>query len=319
MKTGRIISIIMACVLCLTAAVSFAGCAEKSEQYTVGICQLVKHDALDAATQGFKDALTEEFGDSVKFLEQNAQGEATACTTIVNDFVTKKVDLIMANATPALQAAADSTQDIPVLGTSITEYSVALGLDNFNGTVGTNISGTSDLAPLSEQAAMLVELFPEAKNVGMLFCSAEANSRYKVDVVTSELSAKGITCTEYSISDSNDVAAVATACAAASDVIYIPTDNTAASCASTIDGAIGDTPVIAGEEGICSGCGVATLSISYYDLGVKTGEMAIAILKGESKVSEMPIEYANATKKYNADKCGALGITVPSDYVAIEK
>ena len=319
MKTGRIISIIMATVLCLTVAVSFAGCAEKSEQYTVGICQLVKHDALDAATQGFKDALTEEFGDSVKFLEQNAQGEATACTTIVNDFVTKKVDLIMANATPALQAAADSTQDIPVLGTSITEYSVALGLDNFNGTVGTNISGTSDLAPLSEQAAMLVELFPEAKKVGMLFCSAEANSRYQVDVVTSELSAKGITCTEYSFSDSNDVAAVATACAAASDVIYIPTDNTAASCASTIDGAIGDTPVIAGEEGICSGCGVATLSISYYDLGVKTGEMAIAILKGESKVSEMPIEYANATKKYNADKCGALGITVPSDYVAIEK
>ena len=319
MKTGRIISIIMACVLCLTAAVSFAGCADKTEQYTVGICQLVKHDALDAATQGFKDALTEEFGDSVKFLEQNAQGEATACTTIVNDFVTKKVDLIMANATPALQAAADSTQDIPVLGTSITEYSVALGLDNFNGTVGTNVSGTSDLAPLSEQAAMLVELFPDAKNVGMLFCSAEANSRYQVDVVTSELSAKGITCTEYSFSDSNDVAAVATACAAASDVIYIPTDNTAASCASTIDGAIGDTPVIAGEEGICSGCGVATLSISYYDLGVKTGEMAIAILKGESKVSEMPIEYANATKKYNADKCGALGITVPSDYVAIEK
>ena len=319
MKTGRIISIIMACVLCLTAAVSFAGCADKTEQYTVGICQLVKHDALDAATQGFKDALTEKFGDSVKFLEQNAQGEATACTTIVNDFVTKKVDLIMANATPALQAAADSTQDIPVLGTSITEYSVALGLDNFNGTVGTNVSGTSDLAPLSEQAAMLVELFPEAKNVGMLFCSAEANSRYQVDVVTSELSAKGITCTEYSFSDSNDVAAVATACAAASDVIYIPTDNTAASCASTIDGAIGDTPVIAGEEGICSGCGVATLSISYYDLGVKTGEMAIAILKGESKVSEMPIEYANATKKYNADKCGALGITVPSDYVAIEK
>lgn len=319
MKTGRIISIIMACVLCLTAAVSFVGCADKTEQYTVGICQLVKHDALDAATQGFKDALTEEFGDSVKFLEQNAQGEATACTTIVNDFVTKKVDLIMANATPALQAAADSTQDIPVLGTSITEYSVALGLDNFNGTVGTNVSGTSDLAPLSEQAAMLVELFPEAKNVGMLFCSAEANSRYQVDVVTSELSAKGITCTEYSFSDSNDVAAVATACAAASDVIYIPTDNTAASCASTIDGAIGDTPVIAGEEGICSGCGVATLSISYYDLGVKTGEMAIAILKGESKVSEMPIEYANATKKYNADKCGALGITVPSDYVAIEK
>lgn len=317
MNAKKIISLILA-MACVLGLLAMSGCAaSKSDSYTVGICQLVQHEALDAATKGFRDALTKALGDKVTFIEQNAQGDPNTCATVVNDFVTKKVDLIMANATPALQAAADATQTIPVLGTSITEYGVALGLQNFNGTVGTNVSGTSDLAPLSEQAAMLVELFPEAKTVGLLFCSAEANSRYQVDVVKAELEAKGLTCTEFSFSDSNDVAAVATACAAASDVIYIPTDNTAASCAETINGVIGNTPAICGEEGICNGCGVATLSISYYDLGVKTGEMAAAILKGEAKVAEMAIEYAPAVKKFNADKCAELGITPPADYAAI--
>lgn len=315
MKAKRIIALV-AVVACLLSMMAFTGCSQNNA-YTVGICQLIQHDALDAATKGFKDALQKEFGENVKFLEQNAQGESTACATIVNDFVTKNVDLMLANATPALQAAADATDKIPVLGTSITEYSVALGLENFEGTVGTNVSGTSDLAPLDEQAAMLVELFPDAKNVGLLFCSAEPNSRYQVDFINKELTKKGITCKEFSFSDSNDVASVAKACAAASDVIYIPTDNTAASCAATINGAIGKTPVIAGEEGICAVCGVATLSISYYDLGVKTGEMAVKILKGESKVEEMAIEYAPAVKKFNAEKCKELGITAPAGYEAI--
>ncbi len=324
MKAKKIIALVVA-IACVLSMISLAGCGEKETndankaKYTVGICQLVQHEALDAATKGFKDALKKEFGDEIEFIEQNAQGEATACATIVNDFVTKNVDLMLANATPALQAAADATSTIPVLGTSITEYSVALGLKDFNGTVGTNVSGTSDLAPLDEQAAMITELYPEAKNVGLLFCSAEANSRYQVDFVKEELSKKGITCTEFPFSDSNDVASVASACAAASDVIYIPTDNTAASCAATINGAIDKTPVIAGEEGICAQCGVATLSISYYDLGKKTGEMAAKILKGEAKVEEMAIEYAPATKKYNAIKCEELQFTVPSDYVKIEE
>ena len=255
--------------------------------------------------------------DRVSFLEQNAQGDSTACTTIVNDFVSKKVDLIMANATPALQAAYSATDKIPILGTSITEYSVALNLKDFNGVVGGNVSGTSDLAPLDQQAAMLTELFPTAKKVGLLYCSAEPNSVYQVKVIEEELAKKGITCEKFTFTDSNDVAQVSQSAAAKSDVIYIPTDNTAASNKALINSSIGNTPAICGEEGICEGCGVATLSISYYDLGYKTGEMAAKILKKEAKISEMPIEYAPATKKYNAAKCAELGIAAPEGYTAI--
>ena len=302
-----------------------AGEAEKGaagETFTVGICQLVQHEALDAATQGFKDALTEALGDQVVFDEQNAQGDSNTCSTIINSFVSNEVDLILANATAALQAAQAGTSEIPVLGTSVTEYGVALGIEDFNGTVGGNISGTADLAPLDEQAAMLKELFPDAKQVGLLYCSAEANSQYQVDTVKAALEELGYTCEYYAFSDSNDLAAIATNAAGASDVIYVPTDNTAASNTEIINNICqpAGVPVIAGEEGICRGCGVATLSISYYDLGVATGKMAVKILTGESNISEMPIEYApQFTKKYNPAMCEALGVTVPEGYVAVEE
>ena len=294
--------------------------AADGQKFTVGICQLVQHAALDAATQGFEDALTAAFGDNVTFDFQNAQGDSATCATITNGFVSSGVDLIMANATPALQAAQAATNTIPVLGTSVTEYGVALGLDNFSGTVGGNVSGTSDLAPLTEQADMILELLPETKTVGLLYCSAEPNSEYQVQVVEEYLTGKGITCTRYSFSDSNDVAAVTTKAAADSDVIYIPTDNTAASCTETIGSIVlnAKTPVVAGEKGICTGCGVATLSISYYDLGYKTGEMAAQVLTGEADIAEMPIQYAPAAKMYNPTMCEALGITAPEGYEAIE-
>lgn len=297
--------------------------AEPSEdgKYVVGICQLVQHEALDAATQGFKDALTEAFGENVEFDEQNASNDSATCATIINQFVSNDVDLILANATAALQAAAQGTDSIPVLGTSVTEYGVALDIDNFDGTVGTNVSGTSDLAPLDEQAAMLNELFPDAKTVGLLYCSAEANSQYQVDTVQGYLQELGYTCTQYSFSDSNDLAAVVTTAANESDVIYVPTDNTVASNTEIIRNVCepAGVPVVAGEEGICRGCGVATLSISYYDLGVATGNMAVRILSGEENVSEMPVEYApEFTKKYNAELAEAMGVTIPDDYVAIE-
>lgn len=318
----KILTLALALVMMALCVSSLASCGN-SGKYTVGILQLVQHDALDAATKGFKDALVAELGEeNVEFLEQNANGESTVCNTIAADFVSKKVDLIMANATAALQAASGATEDIPVLGTSITEYGVALELENFNGTVGGNVSGTSDLAPLDEQAAMVKELYPDATKVGLLFCSAEPNSRYQVDMVKAELAELGYTCEEFGFADSNDVATVSAAAAAASDVLYIPTDNTAASCTESILGAIGDTPVIAGEPGICSGCGVATLGISYYDLGVTTGKMAAKILKGEANVAEMPIEYTSAAKKYNKERCEDLGIDTAAleakGYVAIE-
>ena len=287
--------------------------AASGDTYTIGICQLVQHAALDAATQGFEDALTAEFGDNVKFDFQNAQGDSATCATIANGFVSSGVDLIMANATPALQAAQSATNEIPVLGTSVTEYGVALGLTDFSGTVGGNISGTSDLAPLDQQADMIVEWMPDAKKVGLLYCSAEANSQYQVDEVQKYLEAKGLTATQYAFSDSNDLSSV---CQKAAD----ENDNTVAANTGIVDGICrpAKKPVFAGEEGICSGCGVATLSISYYDLGYTTGEMAVKILKGESNVSDMPIEYTDVTKKYNKAICDDLGLTVPEGYEAIE-
>ena len=292
-----------------------------AETYKVGICQLVQHEALDAATQGFIDALNEKLPGQVEIDNQNASNDIPMCSTIVNQFIAADVDLIMCNATPALQAAAAATTTIPILGTSVTEYGVALGISNFDGTVGGNISGTSDLAPLDQQAAMIQELFPDAKTVGLIYCSAEANSQYQVDVVKAELEKLGYTATLYSFSDSNDLAAVTESAVAASDVIYVPTDNTVAANTGIIDNICrpAKVPVVAGEEGIVKGCGVATLSISYYDIGYKTGEMAAQVLTGEADISTMPIEYApQFTKKYNAEICADLGLEIPSDYVAVE-
>ena len=302
------------------ASAPAASAPAAAETYTVGICQLVQHVALDAATQGFMDALNEALPGQVTFDNQNASNDIPMCSTIVNQFVAADVDLILANATPALQAASAATIDIPILGTSVTEYGVAMGIKDFSGTVGGNVSGTSDLAPLDQQAAMIQEWFPDAKNVGLLYCSAEANSQYQVDVVKTELEKLGYTCEFYSFSDSNDLAAVTESAAAASDVIYVPTDNTVASNAALIDNICrpAGIPVIAGEEGICAGCGVATLSISYYDLGVATGKMAAKILTGEADISTMPVGYAETvTPKYNADICASLNITPLEGYEAI--
>ena len=294
--------------------------AADAQQYVVGIFQLVQHDALDAATNGFMDALNEALPGQVTFDLKNASNDIPTCGTIVTGFVASNVDLILANATPALQAASTATQTIPILGTAVTEYGVALDIKDFTGTVGGNISGTSDLAPLDQQADMLLELLPEAQNVGILYCSAEANSVYQADVVKAALEEKGVTVTVYTFADSKDVATVTQTACAENDALYIPTDNTAASCTEAINNVAepAGVPIVTGEEGICKGCGIATLSIDYYELGKTTGAMAAKILTGEANVSEMPIEYyQNPVKKYDAARCEALGITVPADYVAI--
>ena len=314
----RIIAIVCIVLLLL----SMVACSSaKKDKYVVGVCQLVPHDALDAATNGFCDALKEALGEeNVEIKVEVAAGDSNTCAPIVNAFVADKVDLIMANATPALQAAAAATSEIPILGTSVTEYGVALGIENFSGTVGGNISGTSDLAPLDQQADMITEWCPDAKTVGLLYCSAEANSKYQVDTVQAYLEAKGLSCTQYAFADSNDLAAVAQAAADASDVIYVPTDNTAAAATGVIDGICrpAGVPVIAGEVGICSGCGIATLSISYYDLGYATGKMAAKVLTGEADISTMPVGYAEkVTPMYNAEICADLGLTPLDGYEPI--
>ena len=311
---------LLAMMAALMLVLTVPALAETEQTYLVGICQLVQHEALDAATQGFKDALTEKLGDQVSFDEQNASGDSANCITIMNTFLSEDVDLILANATPALQAAQAATADTPILGTSVTDYGTALDISDWTGATGVNISGTSDLAPLDGQAAMIQELFPDAKEIGLLYCSAEANSAYQIGVIKGYLTEMGYNCTEYVFTDTNDVSSVAANACAASDVLYIPTDNTAASCAEAIRNVVETemVPVVAGEEGICKGCGVATLSISYYDLGYATGEMAYEILVEGADVSTMEVRYApQFTKEYNAELCELLGVTVPDGYAAI--
>ena len=302
------------------APVSEAAPADEAQTFVVGICQLVQHPALDAATEGFKEALVEKLGDKVSFIEQNASGDSAACATICNQFVGEEVDLIMANATPALQAAATATNTIPVLATSITDFGSALGIEDWTGVTGTNISGTSDLAPLDGQAEILKELFPDAKTVGILFCDGEANSLFQVDTIQPMLEEMGFEVKRFSFSDSSLVSSVTEAACAECDVLYIPTDNTAASCAEAINNVAlnAGKPIVCGEENLCKGCGVATLSISYHDIGFACGEMAAEILLDGADVSAMPVQFApQFTKEFNADICAALNITVPDDFVAI--
>ena len=301
-------------LLAIAVALTLLCAAAGAGATTVGICQLVQHPALDLATQGFKDALTAKIPDVV-FDEQNASGDSATCATIVNGFVSGGVDLIMANATPALQAAVAATGDIPILATSITDYATALDMDaaTFTGVTGINVSGTTDLAPLDGQADMITELFPEAKTVGLLYCSAEPNSLYQVNTIRALLEAKGLETKDFAFADSNDVASVTQSAVGAVDVLYIPTDNTAGVVLP------GKLPVVAGEEGIAKGCGIATLTISYYDIGTATGEMAADILLNGADVAAMPIQAApQFTKKYNAANAAELGITIPADYQPIE-
>ena len=328
-KTKRIIAGSLAA---LTISLGFAGCGESASSsssdsgdaakvYNIGICQLIQHDALDAATKGFKDALTEKLGaDNVKFDEQNAQGDSQNCITICNQFVSSNYDLILGNGTAALQAAYTATDTIPILGTSVTNYATALEISDWKGYTGINVSGTTDLAPLDQQAELAKELLPDKKTVGILYCSAEANSKYQVDTITPYFEKEGYTVKEYSFSDSNDLAAVTTTACDEADFLYIPTDNTAAANAENVNNIAFEKkiPVIAGEEGICKGCGIATLSISYYDLGKKTGEMAYDILVNVKDVSTMEIQNASTTKKYDADRCKALGIEVPDGFETVE-
>ena len=319
----KLISLVLAAAMMLGAGSAVTAKAEEEKIYTVGICQLVQHAALDAATQGFMDALTEKLGDNVKFDLQNAQGETTMCSTIVTGFVANEYDLIMANATPALLAAVAATDTIPILGTSVTDYGTALAIDDMDATKGTgiNVSGTSDGVPAQQYADTVLELVPDAKNVAVLYCSAEPNSVLQADQVVACMDEKGVKTTVYTFTDSNDIQAVVTTAVEGADAMYIPTDNTAASNMTIISNVCGgvNLPIICGEEGMCGAGGLATVSISYYDIGHVCGEMAYDILVNGADVSTMPIGYAaSPAKKYNPDYAATIGFEMPEGYEAIE-
>ena len=319
----KLIAMVLAAVMVLAMASAAPAAKAEEASYTVGICQLVQHAALDAATQGFKDALTEKLGDKVTFDEQNAQGEPATCSTIVTGFVANEYDLIMANATPALLAAVSATDTIPILGTSVTDYATALAIDDMDATVGTgiNVSGTSDGVPAQLYADTVMELVPEAKKVAIVYCSAEPNSVLQADQFIACMDELGVATEVFTFADSNDIQAVVTAAIEGADAMYIPTDNTAASNMTIVSNicAPAGVPLICGEEGMCGAGGLATVSISYYDIGYVCGEMAYEILVNGADVSAMPIGYAaSPEKKYNADYAEAIGFEMPEGYMAIE-
>ena len=318
---------LLSAALAATMALTLAACggegqsADDPDGYTIGICEQMEHVSLSEATQGFMDGLAELLGaDKVVFREQNAGGEQTNCTTIMNGFLAEGVDLILANATWPLQAAASATADTPILGTSVTDYAVALGLEDFDGTVGGNISGTSDLVDLEAQAAIISELFPDAGTVGLLYCSGEPNSVYQIETVRGYLEPLGYACEIFAFTDVNDLASVTQAACDASDVIYIPTDNTVATNVESVANVVlpAGVPVVGGDPGICSGCGVATIATDYYELGRLTAEMAAQVLNGEADISSMPIQYGAMEKIYDPENCELLGISIPEGYNPVE-
>lgn len=313
-------AILTALVCGLTACGNQESGKEDDGKYHIGICQWEEHAALDEATRGFQEALTDRLGDEVVFDVQIAQGSTQDCQEILNDFVSNDMDLIMANATSALMAATQATNTIPIVATSITDYGTALNIREWNGASGINVTGTSDLAPIESQADMIQELVPEAEKVGILYCSAETNSIFQAQMMGSILTEKGIPFGTYTIADKEELENTVQKAALECDVLYIPTDNTIASQAELLKEILisKKVPMIAGEEGLCE-AGIATLSISYYDIGYTAGEMAYEILAEGKNPGEINVRYAeNVTKKYNPENCEALGITVPDDYEALK-
>ena len=296
--------------------------ADAGETYTVGIIQQLEHPALDAATKGFEDKLTELLGDKVKFDYQNAQGEQTNCTTIATKFVSNDVDLIMANATTALQAAAAATGDIPIVGTSVTDYKTA-GVVDSNEKPGTNVTGVSDLGEIKAQVDVLLTFCQPDTKIAVVYCSAEPNSIYQAERAERYLKRLKRDCAIYTVADSNDVQAVLTKAVQECGAIFIPTDNTMANSMEIVKNITipAGVPTFAGAEYMSRIGALATLSVRYYDLGVKAAEMAYNILVNGTKPAEMPIAFVSdgATPKYNAEIARALGITPPADMEALEE
>ena len=317
-----------ATALLLTAAMMMTGCGGGSDDaasgdatYKVGIVQQMEHAALDAATQGFQDKLTELLGDDVVFDYQNAQGEQTNCTTIATKFVSDGCDLIMANATTALQAAYAATADIPIVGTSVTDY-VTAGVVDSNEAPGRNVTGVSDLSSIDAQIDVLLQFCAEDAKVAVVYCSSEPNSIYQAELAEKYLQSLDRDYAVYTVADSNEIQAVMTTAVGECDAVYIPTDNTLANNMEIVKNVTvpAGVPSFGGAEQMCAEGALSTLSISYYDLGVRAGEMAYEILVNGANPAEMPIEFVSEgiIPKYNPEIAEALGVTVPEGMTAVE-
>lgn len=298
---------------------TMVGCSSKkdsSDQKKIGVVQLVEHDALDASYKGFKDGLEKagyKDGDKIKIEYKNAQNEQSNCQTIAKQFVTDKCDLVLAIATPAAQAMANESKDIPILVTAVTDPADAK-LVKSNKKSGTNVSGTSDLTPVAKQMNLLKELIPNAKKVAMLYCSAEANSKFQVGLAKKEAKKLGLTTVDATVSESSEIRQVVESLKGKVDAIYSPTDNMIAAGINTVSMVANEAkiPFIVAEEGMCTGGGLATYGVNYYKLGQQTAKQAVKILEGKAEPKDMPIEYQeNADLIINKDTVKTLGIKIP--------
>ena len=294
----KITSLVLALVLCAISCLAFTSCGDdKTADFTVGICQLMEHESLDKATNGFIAALKEEMEKAGKTVDIDTQvaGEATLCTTVINTLTAKNVDLIMANATPALLAAANATTTIPVLGTSVTDY-----VDTFSGNIPANVTGTSDAVPFDEQAQMMIDSLGLAEGdlVGVLYCSNESNSLIQYNAVKELFEAEGIVVEAYTFSETTELQALVNSMAAECKAVYVPSDNTVAnndSIVGTICNEAG-VPVFTSYGGaIC----YASLAIDYYELGAQTGKMAAEILLGTKTVDDFEVKTLTPSVVYN--------------------
>ena len=308
----KITSLILTLALCIGACLAMTGCGGTDADYTVGICQLMEHDSLDQATQGFIDALTEALeaeGKTVAFDTQVA-GEANLCSTVINTFKSREVDLIMANATPALTAAAEATSKIPVLGTSVTDYN-----DTFKNNIPENVSGTSDAVPFDAQAQMMIDTLKlvAGDKVGVIYCSNESNSLIQYNAVKALFEAKGIVVEAYTFSDAaTELQAITNSAASECKAIYVPSDNTVAQNDTIVGNICNDkkVPVFTSYSStICYG----SLAIDYYELGRETGKMAAEVLLGTKKVSDIEIKTLTPSVVYNMELCNTLGIEVSAN------
>lgn len=290
-----------------------------SEKVTVGIVQYMDHIALDASKDGFIDALKDNGytdGENLTIDLQNAQGDQSNLGSISDRFVSNKVDLVLAIATPAAQAIAGKTTEIPILATAVTDFESARLVDS-NGAPGGNVSGTSDMNPIKEQIDLLIDLVPDAKTVGVLYTSSEDNSILQANMAKEAIEAAGLTYEEVTVTNSNDVQQATQAIVDKCDAIYIPTDNVFSSAMPVVSGITtkSKTPVICGEEAMLQNGGLATLGISYYDLGYQTGLMAVKVLKGEAEPATMPVEKSTQFNfAINGEIAEEIDLKIPDDF-----
>lgn len=304
----------------VAALALFSSCQKKDKKIKIGVIQLVEHPALDKNYQGFVDGLKDAGfidGQNIEIDYENAQGEQANCVTIAQKLVNDQSDLIFAIATPAAQAVANMTSDIPILVSSVTDPKTAQLVESSE-KPGTNVSGTSDLTPCAAQISLLKRLLPSAKKVAILFCSSEENSRFQANLAEAACQKEGLDFVEATVSNTNEVQQVVQSLVGKVDAIYAPTDNMIASSMATV--ALVTTPnkipVICGEEGMVQGGGLATYGINYYELGLQTAKMAVEILKDGKKPADMPIQYLEKCDfSYNKEVADELGIEIPADLI----